>query len=323
MPRIALVSLLTILLVSSTGSSSGVALAQPANKAEAAAVNDMRMVVEYIDLGEYEVAREKLEKSLEKLKMAGSAVRPVSADTHVMLGIVYVIGLRNTKKATEHFKTAIEIKKDIALPKVANDRAKLVFGRAYEALHPTIKCDQLMGLFHKAVHLAQEGVPTMVEAKLGKHLVGGTMLVLYRGSGGGSFREAPLEKVEGCTYRGAIPADVVNAPKVEYYLEARMKDGRPSARRGKSKVPFKVNVSFGPVADAPEPDPKTVVAQKDLDPEDPAPKNDEVEDLLLKKPDTAKGSGCAGCSTGSQSGGSFMWLLAFCGILVLVRRRRS
>ncbi len=323
MPRIALVSLLVLLLTALTGGAAGTASAQPANKAEASVIKDMRMVTEFIDLGEYEVARDKLTESLKKLKMAGSAMRPISAQTHALLGVVYVVGLRNTKKATEHFKTAIQIQKDVALPKVANDRAKLVFGRAYEELHPTIKCDQLMGLSHKAVHLAQEGVPTTVEAKLGKHLVGGTMLVLYRGPSGGAFREAPLEKVEGCTYRGTIPADVVNAPKVEYYLEARLKDGRPSARRGKAKSPFKVNVSFGPVADAPEPDPKTVVADADPEPEEAAPKNDEVEDLLLKKPDGPKGSGCAGCSTSNESGGSFMWLLAFCGILGLGRRRRS
>ena len=199
-----------------------------------------------------------------------------------------------------------------------------MFGRAYEALHPTIKCDQLMGLFHKAVPLAQEGKDTTVEAKLGKHLVGGTMLVLYRGPQGGAFKEAPLEKVEGCTYRGAIPANVVNAPKVEYYLEARLKDGRPSARRGKAKNPFTVNVSFGPVADAPEPDPKTVVAEATPEPEENTePKTDEVEDLLLTKPDGPKGSGCAGCSTGNEGGSGALWLLAFGALIACGRRRRQ
>jgi MYXO-CTERM domain-containing protein len=295
--------------------------AQPANKAEVSVEKDIRMVAEYIDLGEYEVARDKLASGLEKLKMAGSAMRPIAAETHVLLGVVYVLGLRDTKKATEHFKTAINIQKDITLPKVANDRAKLVFGRAYEALFPVINCDKLMGLSHKAVPLAQEGTDTVVEAKLGKHLVGGTMLVMYRGPKGGAFQEAPLEKVEGCTYRGAIPAKAVNAPKIEYYLEARLKDGRPSARRGKAKVPFTVNVSFGPVADAPEPDPKTVVAEAKPEPEETGPKPDEVEDLLLNKPKSPKGSGCAGCSTGDQDDG-ILWMLAF-GALIALGRRRS
>jgi MYXO-CTERM domain-containing protein len=316
----ALVSVFALLL---TAGISTPAQAQPANKAEAAVIADRRMVNEYIDLGEYKTARDMLIKSLEKLKMAGSAVRPIAAETHVLLGVVYVLGFKETKKATEHFSTAISIQKDVALPKAANDRAKLVFGRAYEALHPTIKCDQLMGLFHKAVPLAQEGTPTVIEAKLGKHLVGGKMLVLYRGAAGGDFREAPLEKVEGCTYRGAIPADTVNAPKVEYYLEARLKDGRPSARRGKAKSPYIVNVSFGPVADAPEPDPaKVVVAEKEAPPEETKPKTDEVEDLLLTQPKSPKGSGCAGCQTSSSSGSGAIWLLAL-GALLLGRRRRS
>ena len=313
-----LVSVFALLFASGRGRP---ASAQPANQAEVAASAEMRMVEEYIELDEYKLARDSLSKSLEKLKMAGSAVRPIAAEVHVQLGVVYVVGLKDTKKATEHFSTAINIKKDVVLPKSANDRAKLVFGRAYEAIYPTINCDQLMGLFHKSVPLAQEGTPTVIEAKLGKHLVGGTMLVLYRGAAGGDFRAAPLEKVEGCTYRGAIPADTVNAPKVQYYLEARLADGRPSARKGKAKSPFTINVSFGPVADAPEPDPKAPVAEKTPELEETKPKSDEVEDLLLTKPDGPKGSGCAGCSTGSQEGRGALWFLALAAVWGLRRRR--
>lgn len=290
---------------------------KPANKAEAQVMAEQRMVNEYIDLGEYETARDSLKKSVAQLKAAGSAVRPISAETHVLLGVVYVIGFKDTKKATEHFTTAINIKKDVALPKHANDRAKVVFGHAYEAIHPTIKCDTLMGVFHQATPLAQEGTPTVIEAKLGKYLLDGTMLVMYRGPAGGEFLETEMKKVEGCTYRGEIPAETVHAPKVEYYLEARMKDGRPSARKGKSKTPFVVNVSFGPVADAPEPAPTKV----EEEPKETTAKSDEVEDLLLTKPKPGKGSGCAGCTTGAGSA-TGSWLLAFAVIVGLRRRRR-
>lgn len=305
---------LAILLVNALP---GAALAQPANQAEAQVAADSRMVQEYVDLGEYQVARDSLEKSLAQLKAAGSAVRPIAAETHAALGVVYVIGFKDSAKATEHFTTAINIQQDIALPTFATERAKVVFAKAYEAAHPTIKCDTLMGLFHQAVPLAQEGKDTAIEVKLDKHLVGSTMLVMYRGSAGGDFTEAPLTKAEDCTYRGMIPAASVNAPKVEYYLEARLKDGRPAARRGKSQEPYVVNVSFGPVADAeqsePVEEPEEVVAT--------AP-SDEIEDLLLTKPKTGKGSGCAGCSTGSGSGGQGVALL-LCALVLLGLRRRA
>ncbi len=312
------VSALAILLTSVTAVQ--VAVAQPANKAEASAAKSMRMVGEYVDMGEYQMARDTLTKNLEKLTMAGSAVRPIAAETHVKLGVVLILGFRNTKLASEHFTTAISIQKDIALPSFANDRAKLVFKRAYEAIHPTIKCDTLMGMFHKSVPLAQEGSPAVIEAKLDRYLLDGPMLIMYRSAGGTEFSEAAMSKVDGCTYRGEIPADKVNAPKVEYYLESRLKDGRPAARKGKAKSPFLVNVSFGPMADAPEPepkaeDPKTEVAEVE------APK-DEVEELLLADPKKPRGSGCAGCSTGGQApatGG----LLALVALLGLRRRRRS
>lgn len=297
------------------------AYAQPANKVEAAVAKDMRMLTEYVEMGEYKMAREHLEKNLEKLKMAGSAVRPISAEAHVKLGVVIILGFKNTKLATEHFSTAISIQKDVALPKFANDRAKVVFKRAYEAIHPTIKCDELLGMFHQSVPLAQEGTPAVIEAKLDRYLVDGSTFILYRGAGGAEFSEAPMKKVENCTFRGEIPADRVNAPNVEYYLESRMKDGRPAARKGKAKTPFLVNVSFGPVADAPEPVEKPEETENTEVAEVEPPK-DEVEELLLTEPKKPKGSGCAGCRADGGAPAT-SGLLALFALLGLRRRRRA
>lgn len=311
MRHAALVPALAILLASFVLNQ---AIAQPANKTEAKAAASMRMVGEYVELGEYAMAKDSLTKSLADLKMAGSAVRPIAAETHLKLGVVLVLGFRNTKLATEHFSTAINIQKDIALPDFANDRAKVVFGRAYEAIHPTIKCDTLLGMWHKSVPLAQEGSPTIIEAKLDRYLLDGPMLVMYRGASGGAFKEATMTKVDGCTFRGEIPGDGVNAPKIEYYLESRLKDGRAAARKGKAKSPFLVNVSFGPIADAQEATPKPVDPTKEV--AVVAPPKDDVDDLLLTTPKKSKGSGCAGCQTGSRGplGGSLLALLVLIGL---------
>lgn len=314
----ALVLVLAALLLSAGASPVS---AQPANKAEADVIAEMRMVHEYIDLGDYKIARDTLIKSLHTLKSAGSAARPIAAQTHAKLGVVYILGFKNTDKASEHFASAIHIQKDITLPQFANTRAKLVFGRAYEEMYPTIDCDKLVGVFHKPVPLAQEGAGTIVEAKLGKHLVGGPMLILYRDAASGDFKEAVMEKVEGCTFQGTIPGESVSAPSMNYYLEARLKDGRPSARRATAKSPYTVNVSFGPVANAPvvaepvvaEPEPVVVAPER--------PKTDEVEELLLTKPKGPKGSGCAGCAT-THSGSNVGWLMLL-GVLWGLGRRRQ
>jgi MYXO-CTERM domain-containing protein len=291
----------------------------PANKAEARVLAKGRMINEYIDLGEYDTARDNLEASLEQLKAAGSAMRPIAADTHALLGVVYILGYKNTKKATEHFKAAIRINKKVTLPKQANDRAKVVFGKAYEALYPTINCDTLVGMSHRPLALAQEGKPGVIEAKLDKLLLDSSLQLIYRGPGGDDFVEVPMKRTEGCTFRGEIPAEDMVAPKVEYYLEARLKDGRPSARRGKAKKPYVINVSFGPVADAPEPE-KSEETKQVEDDESVGKPDDEVEDLLLTKPKEPKGSGCAGCSAGREGGAS--WLLALGVVFVLGSRRR-
>ncbi len=301
--------------------------AAPATKAESKAQKELRFVDEAIELQEFALAKANLEKTLKQLKVAGSAISPVSAQAHVLLGLVQIVGFKNTKEATKEFTLAINIQKDIALPASASDRVKLVFGRAYEVLYPNINCAELRGIFHKPVPLGQEGTPAALEVNLGKYLLDGSMMIMYRNVGRGKFKEASMTKVDGCKYRGEIPGAGVNAPQVEYYLESRLPDGRPSARKGKKVNPFAINVSFGSAAEATPPPPvktdQTKVAQAEKTERAPD-QNEEIDDLLLTKPRSAKGSGCAGCSTeGSTSGGVFWALLVLVGLLSSRRRQMS
>lgn len=313
--RAALVFLLSLPLLSLSVSAS---FAQPANKTEREVVAANRMVSEYIDLGEYDTARDSLKKSIAKLKAKGSGARPIAADTHALLGVVYVLGYKDSKQARAHFATAIRIHRDVALPQQAGQRSKVLFGKAMDEVHPKIDCDKLMGVAHEAVAFAQEGSETTIEAKMGKLLRDGPVLVLYRGPKDGEFSELPMEAGEDCTYRAKIPGNSIAAPKLEYFVEARLKDGRLAARKGKPKKPFVVNVSFGPASDEPVPtEGGQEKAGAEVQPEKP---KDEVEELLLTKPEQPKkASGCAGCSAHEGTGSA--WLLGL-GALALLRRRR-
>jgi hypothetical protein len=311
---VSLVALLSLSLVSAPAAAQDLA-----NKTEREVAAANRMVGEYIDLGEYKTARDSLTKSIGKLKDKGSAARPIAADTHALLGVVFVLGFKDTKMAMMHFETAIRIHKDVALPKQANERAKVLFDKAMNEVYPVIDCKKLMGVSHEAVAFAQEGSGTTISAKLGKLLRDGPMMVMYRGPKGGKFTELPMTAGKDCTYSAEIPGDAISAPKLEYYLEARLKDGRLAARKGKPKSPFVVNVSFGPAADEPS-------TLDEADPKKPDGKvekpKDEVEELLITRPkEPKKGSSCAGCQAGSGLGAN--WLLALGVALMLRRRRRS
>jgi hypothetical protein len=310
LPLISLISILAL---------HGPAHAQElANKTERDVAAANRMAGEYIDLGEYKTARESLTKSIGKLKDKGSAARPVAADTHALLAVVYVLGFKDSKLAMTHFATAIRINKDVTLPKQANDRAKVLFGKAMDEVHPKIDCDKLMGVSHEAVAFAQEGSAATIQAKLGKLLRDGPVMVLYRGPKGGDFKEVAMAAGGDCTYSAEIPGDAISAPKLEYYVEARLKDGRLAARKGKPKTPFVVNVSFGPAPDQPTTVEEANPEKAETKPEKP---KDEVEDLLLTRPkEPKKGSGCAGCAAGSEGGAT--WLLALGVALILGRRGR-
>lgn len=302
------------------------ASAAPPNKAESKALAEMRFADEAIELGEFALAKGNLEKTLKQLTTSGSAVSPTAAKAHVLLGIVQILGFKNTKLAMDEFTSAINIQKDVALPTSASDRVKLVFGRAYEVLYPIVNCAELRGLYHKPLPLAEEGKSALLEANLGKYLLDGSMVIMYRNVGRGKYQEASMVKVDGCKYSGEIPAAGVNAPQVEYYLESRLPDGRASARKGKAVNPFAINVSFGAGAQADKP-PEKKDAQDDpkvADKTTPNPNpNEEIDDLLLTKPKSGRGSGCAGCTTEGPSSTGMLWGLLVLAALLHTRRRRS
>lgn len=326
MRHAAIASVFAILVSLGIAPAIGPASAAPPNKVESKALADMRFVDEAIELGEFALAKGNLEKTLKELTTSGSAVSPTAAKAHVLLGMVQILGFKNTQLATEEFTLAINIQKDVALPSSANDRVKLVFGRAYEVLYPSINCAELRGLYHKPLPLAEEGVSALLEVNLGRYLLEGTMVIMYRNVGRGKYQEAPMTKADGCKYSGEIPGAGVNAPQVEYYLESRLPDGRASARKGKSVNPFAINVSFGSNSQAVKTPEKTdtkdetKVAEKTELKTNP---NEEIDDLLLTKPKSGKGSGCAGCSTEGSNSAGFLWGLLVLGVLLRKSRRES
>lgn len=282
--------------------------------AENGAARDNAIALELYDLGEYPAAVAKLEGALKLLADQGMAQRPVAAQTHVVLGLVKARGLGDEAGALAHFRKAAGIDAGVALPAGhADEITSALFAKAYEEVHPTIDCNTLMGVAHQQLVVAREGETPRIEAQVGKILQEqSTLLILYRGPEGGDFAEAPMVKGEGCTYRAEIPTEAVVAPKLEYYLLARLEDGRLAARRGKAEEPFVVNVSFGTQDSAPQ-----VEDSEELPEENPI---DEVP-AALARPEEPKGSGCAGCTAGgADAGGAGLLLLL---ALVALRRRSA
>lgn len=307
------VSLIFLALVFGISSAygEGVANSSKHSAVEARVAKKERVVREYLELGEYEMAQKSLLGSLRDLTEGGYGVGSVAAQTHLYLGLVEVVGFKNTRKATEHFRSALHIDKDIQLPKVASKRAQVVFAKVFEELYPTIDCKALMGLYHKAITLTEEGRPTVVEAYLGKRLLGHELAIVYRDTVEDDFVRLPMERGDGCVFRGIIPSNTLHAPNAEYYLEVKRQDGRAIARKGSTEVPFVLNVNFGARPDS-QPVADKAQTSDTASETTPASSADEVEELLLSEPKPSKARGCAGCS---HTGGTATWFLLLCTIL--------
>ena len=284
---------------------------------EAQAAKSNRMAMEYFDLGEYKTARKVLSESLKQLKDKGLTYRPVAAQVHINLGLIMARGFNKDKVALKHFVAAIKIDPKIKLPdKRTDDLTSSLFAKAMEHVHPTVDCKSLLGLAHDQVVTGTEGVAQAIEAKLDGPLQKTAAFVRYRGAKGGKFAEVALTKGDDCAFKAEIPADAMVPPKVEYYLIARLKDGRLAAQKGKPNVPFVINVSFG---EAVETAPAKAMTEESVTAENPI---DDEPPPMPGKPQEVKKGGCASCDAagGGQEGG--LALLALMVGLCLTRRRR-
>lgn len=277
-----------------------------------------QMALEFFDLGEYSSSIKELQKNQAKLRKQGMGGQPIEAETLVLMGVVQARGLGNDTKAVAQFKRALEIDREVSLPKRAGSISKELFEKTKADLYPNVDCGALLGMSHNQMTQGQEGVAVPVEVKADQAIQSTSSLVLmYRGGGKGAYKAADFVKTDECNYRAEVPGEAVTPPNVEYYIEAKLKDGRLGAKKGGVKKPFSVNVIFGAAQVEPEneaaPDMESIARSEDENPD------------FAGRPPGPKGSGCAGCTSqggASHSGGGMLMIAVLFGFALWVSRRR-
>lgn len=268
------------------------------------------LAVENYDLADYASARDELLAAIEKAKQGGLDKDLVNAKTHVMLGAIYLIGMRNEPKAMEHFKVALQIAPVIqAEPPLDTEAVKSALARADAEVHPVITCKNMRGIDHQQVAQADSGLPVKVMFKAGPELRKGTAHLSYRTESATDFVEVDMAPQGECEYAGEIPADAVTGQVIHYFVAMKKDDGRYIAMRGNHKSPYPINV--------------ITTAKSPLEPEKTA--REEVPDELLLGQPKRRGAGCAGCAAGlgAQGGPGTLGLVLVAWIALGRRGRRT
>ncbi len=282
-----------------------------------------RLAMENYDLQDYAAARDALLASLAKLDRAGLADSPTAARTHVLLGVVYGVGLGDETVAVEHFAAALKIDDTIEVdPAYASDAtaALLDKGRAALAPPPPAKadCATLQGIAHTIVDRADEGTAVEIACQVGSSLRGADIVLAYQADGAADYTEVPMTARGECEYAASIPAEAIAGSTVRYYIHAD-RDGKLLASKGRATAPFLLAVTASALPSAASSDGSAA--------ETHGAGGEAVEDEVpdeIRGPKPANGrSGCASCA--ASDGGGAPWgpaMLVLAAAAVYRRKRR-
>ncbi len=181
-----------------------------------------------------------------KLGERNDASVKLRALTFMNMGVVYVGGLGDNGSGREAFIKAIALDPEAKLdPLTSTPEIQAVFGLAKREVQDSGPSDDASGgrgkIPHTAYEVQQIRTPIPVFVEVPRKAPVAAMTVFYRGPNMEAY--VPLDMERRKTGFGAlIPCDHVDAPSVEYYLEALDDDGDLLGRSGDEQNPHRVHI---------------------------------------------------------------------------------
>jgi hypothetical protein len=220
----------------------------------------------------FDDARKILKQALDLAPTAALEAHPITARTHIHMGILLVGGLKQRDNGIKEFQQAIGIQGDIALTKAlvtpeledAFKEAKEAGGIKPPAPPPEPKLPPLppsapppsaapptspepeapaTGISHEPVTQGNQGAAIPISATLQKDLVFDKLVLAYRPDGATDFLGREMKEQGNGRYGAEIPATATLGSVVSYYIEAEDADGNPVAARGSIDNPLVVHLS--------------------------------------------------------------------------------
>lgn len=207
-----------------------------------------RAVDEYQNLN-FEKARKLLDEALAACTRSGLDSHPVTARTHVHMGVVLFAGLKDKDGAVAEFKKAAQIQSDVKLdtalatPEIqeAFDQAVAGGGGAAPSGGATAAPAE-DAITHEPIMRALQGKSIAINATLDSSVKAKKMVLSFSADGSDDFGKRDMKEQSPGNWMGEIPASATEGAKVSYYIEALGDDDQVLARKGSATEPMVVSL---------------------------------------------------------------------------------
>ena len=258
------------------------ALAQEDNEVVQKITDLNKKALDLYDSLDFEEARKVLKQALDACAATpGLEKHPVTARTHIHMGVVLIAGLKQRDLGLKQFRKAIEIQPDIKVTKsLANPEIEAAFDEAKAssgsgegaagspagggtgnggAVTPGAGDDEPAaggdeegeGIRHRAISQAKQGSAIPIVVTVDPSVTGYAKVVLaYRPAGSADFLARDMQR-SGDSFAAEIPASATTGSSVAYYVDAEADDDTTVASAGSEEKPFTIALRAAAVAPKP------------------------------------------------------------------------
>jgi hypothetical protein len=227
-----------------------------------------KAVDEYQNLN-FDKARKILEDALEACSRAGLDNHPVTARTHVHLGVVLLAGLKQKDSAIEEFKKAAAIQSDVKLdtalatPEIQEAFDQATSGGKSGGASNGGGAAPEDAITHDPITRATQGKAIPINATLDSSVKAKKIVLAFSADGSDDFGEREMKEESPGNWMAQIPSSATQGAKVSYYIEVIGDDDSVVARKGSATSPLVVSLrgpggasTKAPKKKTPEPPPK-------------------------------------------------------------------
>jgi hypothetical protein len=229
----------------------------------------------------FEDARKLLKQGLDMADASGLQQHPITARTHIHMGVVLISGFKQRDLGIKQFKKALEIEatinltKSLVTPELTDAFNEAKAGAAAApatpppatppatpapsspeptetptetpppaapAAPPEAAEEPPSGIIHEPITEAKKGSTISVTVGVQADLKFDKMVLAYRPAGAGEFNGREMKEVAEGRYGAEIPSTATGGDNVDYYIEADDAEGNAVATKGTVDSPLSINL---------------------------------------------------------------------------------
>ncbi len=236
----------------------------------------IRSATELCADGKFQEAEKLLLGAIQDAENGGLGSSPALVSAHGILGLIYSRGIKDDRKAIQHFKQALRLKPDLKLNKSSSTpEAEKNFSRAWAEIQagdedaPAPAPTPAHNDGAPAASVGSEGLtcPTSAEAQAGDDVIlrclttsglnAASVKLFFKGGGRDSFQSlsmtsSPSADGSRVTWTGQIPGSATVGLSLPFFFEARDGNGTLLAQAGAEDSPNLMTINGADGASEPE-----------------------------------------------------------------------